>query len=302
MAYSSQEYAESFQTFGTVRRLPECGSWVLVRSVPETDCRDAMGSYPLFMCNDWSRLPTDLETLGDDLVAVSMVLDPFGQYEVAELKNCFTAVCRPYKEHYVVDLKRNWNDHVSRHHSRNARNAGRRVEVDRCQQPAALLEVWCALYAELAARHGIRGIAQFSEECFCRQLQIPGIEAFRASYRGSTAAMVLWFRRDDVAYYHLGASSEAGYAVGASFALFHESLCYFGAKRLRWVNLGGNAGAERARDDGLGRFKAGWASGTRTALFCGRVFNESAYQMLTEKTGTRGCTYFPTYRNGELCS
>ena len=52
--YLSQEYAAAFAEFGTARRLPRSGGWLIERPIAGTDDRDAMGCYPLFSCADWS--------------------------------------------------------------------------------------------------------------------------------------------------------------------------------------------------------------------------------------------------------
>ncbi len=56
------------------------------------------------------------------------------------------------------------------------------------------------------------------------------------------------------------------------------------------VNLGGGVGA---RDDGLVRFKRGWATEERVAHLCGRILDRAAYERLT-RSGTFG--WFPAYR------
>ena len=44
------------------------------------------------------------------------------------------------------------------------------------------------------------------------------------------------------------------------------------------------------------RFKRGWATGTRTAHFCGRVLDPERYAQLA---GAAATSYFPAYRAGE---
>jgi hypothetical protein len=46
-------------------------------------------------------------------------------------------------------------------------------------------------------------------------------------------------------------------------------------------------------DDGLSRFKAGWATGRRTAWFGGRIGDRAAYDALA---AGRQAAYFPAYR------
>jgi hypothetical protein len=111
--------------------------------------------------------------------------------------------------------------------------------------------------------------------------------------------MILWYVHGEVGYYHLAAYNAAGYRIGASFALFARSIEFF-ASRLRWLNLGAGAGVRPSSEDSLARFKSGWATGTRTAYFCGRIFDPSRYDELAARGNRSGGNYFPIYRKGEF--
>jgi hypothetical protein len=50
----------------------------------------------------------------------------------------------------------------------------------------------------------------------------------------------------------------------------------------------------------LSRFKRGWATGTRTAYFCGRIFDRANYREITRASGCMATDYFPAYRQGEF--
>lgn len=301
--YRDPGYAASFAGLGTPRELPRSGGWILVRDIPGTGRRDAMGCYPLFSCRDPRGLAADLEEAGRNLVAVSLVTDPFGDFGGEEgLREVFPDLARPYKEHFVVDLAVPFEDRTSDHHRRNARRALQLLEVRTVEAPddPALLDEWHGLYQHLIERHGIRGVAAFSRDSFARQLRVPGMVAFRAFHGGNPVGMTLWYRQGDVAFYHLGAHSPAGYALRASFALFQEALEHFAATGVRQAGLGAGAGARGPGSDGLRRFKEGWSTGTRTAWLCGRIFDREAYRDCAERAGALGFDdYFPLYRRGE---
>jgi hypothetical protein len=53
-------------------------------------------------------------------------------------------------------------------------------------------------------------------------------------------------------------------------------------------------------DDGLSRFKRGWATGTRTAYLCGRVLDRREYERMVRAAGAGTTAYFPAYRTGEF--
>jgi hypothetical protein len=156
------------------------------------------------------------------------------------------------------------------------------------------------LYRVLTRRHGIRGLPAFSETSLTQQLLVPGIAVLKASRGAETVGATLWYRDRDIAYYHLGAYADAGYRLRASFALFWTALEAFAAAGVRWVDLGGAAGVRSGASevDGLARFKQGWATGTRMAYFCARVFDTEIYDRLTGPAARDD--YFPAYRRGEF--
>lgn len=299
--YLQPSYARSLAEFGQPMLLPLSGGWLIGRPIPSTGDRDAMGSYPLFCCMDWARLAEDLACLAHGLVAVSLVTDPFGAFDPATLARSFPDVCRPFKEHFVVDLETPFLDRLSPHHARNLRRSRRAVEVETCEEPWRHLEEWSRLYSTLIERHDIRGVAAFSRPSFEAQLRVPGITMFRASENASTVGMLLWYAQGDVAYYHLGAYSPRGYELRASYALFAAALQHFQElTTVRHASLGAGAGVAGSANDGLTRFKQGWATATRATYFCGRIFDRSRYDQLTLLSGTGGTTFFPAYRAGEF--
>ncbi|ABQ26536.1 hypothetical protein Gura_2357 [Geotalea uraniireducens Rf4] len=292
-------YAESLSEFGTPRELLRCKGWVLERPIPGLTDRDAMCCYPLFVCQDWYQLHSDLETLEIELVSLALVTDPFGEYDRDYLNRCFEHVV-PFKEHFVVDLNQQTDNHVSEHHRRYIRKSLQHVTVELCEEPIDFIDEWAALYQELILRHGIKGITAFSKESFAKQLSVPGLVMFRAVSDDKTLGMLLWYVHGDVAYYHLGSTSPRGLELHASFALFSFALKYFADNGLRWLELGAGAGIGGDGTDGLTRFKRGWSTGTRTAYFCGRIFDPERYAQIVKAKGMTTTDYFPAYRKGEF--
>jgi hypothetical protein len=297
--YAHPGYAASLAEFGTPRHLPRSGSWILERETPGLAASDAMGCYPLFCCQDWSQLHLDLQTLDRELVSLAVVTDPFGDYRLADLKRCFPNLVIPFKNHVVIDLHRPPDQVVSRHHRKRVRHALRGVQVEPCPQPSLCIDEWMALYDTLIARHQISGLQAFSRESFSKQLSIPGTIMLRAVHDGDTVGAHIYFVQGDVVYAHLGAASQAGYGLGALYALDWCSIDYF-APRARYLDLGAGAGINSDGTDGLTRYKRGWSSETRTAYFCGRIFDPQKYAQLVELNHVGATSYFPAYRHGEF--
>jgi hypothetical protein len=294
--YQSPRYAQALAEIGIARHLPQCNGWLLERSIPGNDLGDLVGCYPLFCCGDWSQLGADLDRLAERAITVSLVVDPFAEVSGEQLAAWFPDVCRAFKEHFIVDFGRDWRATIGAHHRRNIRAAARHVEIERCENPSSWLETWVELYGQLVRRHEIHGAARFSRASFAGQLLVPGIVVFRATVGRETVGMLLWYVQKDVAYYHLGAFSPLGYESRAAFALFEAALGAFAKRGLRNAALGAGAGWHAVADDGLTRFKQGWANDQRTAWFCGRVLRAGAYGRLVATRGIWPTEYFPAYR------
>ena len=291
-------YAASLAEFGHVMPLGRSGGYLLRRPVVHSAFEDAMGCYPLFSCTNWRGLAKDVDDLRDVLVSVSLVADPFGDYDLKYLRRCFPDVVVPFKEHVVVDLAGSPLDNVTRHHRLRASASLRKVSVKVSPEPLMMLPVWSRLYADFAKRRGIDGIRAFSERAFALQLATPGIVMFVAEVNGRAVAAHLWYEQNDVCHSHLACSGTEGRQLRAGFALYWTAIEHFRG-HARWLNLGGAAGTRPADADALASFKRGWSSATRPTYFCGRILHPGRYASLAAIHGAHP-DYFPCYRKGEF--
>jgi hypothetical protein len=297
--YQHGDYARSFADTATPRPLARCGGWLLERDTPALPLRDAMGCYPLFACTDWAGLREDVDALAGDVVSLVLVADPFGPRDAAQLAPAFDRVAE-YKPHFTCDLELPASTTLPRVHRRNTERARERLQLETCTTPLDFLDEWVALYRGLEARHGIAGVRSFSRECLRRQMGVPGLAMFRAVLDGATVGLHQWMVHGDVAYGHLGATSAAGYAHHAAYALYWHAREHFRG-RVRWLDLGATPGAPDDPGDGLARFKRGFATGSRPAWLCTRVFDPVRYNALRAATGSPATTnHFPGYRSGDF--
>ena len=296
--YLHPGYAASFSEYGVPRELPRCRGWILERKIPRLPDYDAMGCYPLFACEDWSQLTKDLDEIGDDLVSVVLVTDPFGNYDEAVLRRSFSLVT-PFKEHYVADLRRPFAEIVTKDRNQCARTSHKRgVRVEECPDPTQYIDDWMRLFHVWAEGHNVHGIRAFSRETFLRQFRLPGLVMLRAVHQDATVAIGLFAIHGDVAYAHLVAFDEIAYRLRASCALYMAGIEHL-ADRVRWIDWGGNAGVKDDPTDGLGQFKMGWSTGRRTAYLCGRVLNRARYSDIIKAKDVPATSYFPAYRASE---
>lgn len=302
--YSSPEYAESLAEFGTAERLPRSGGYYLKRPIGDESGFDGMSCYPLFDCRDWPGLADDLQSLEGQLVTLTAVITPLARVGLDALSEWFPDLARPFKDHYVIEyptgsgVRQGAAQFASRHHRYYARRALRDVDVQQVRDPRQLLKEWVTLYGHLIARHNLSGLHAFSPLAFQHQLATPGIVAFRAVKNHETVAAQLWYQDKEVAYSHLFAANATGYETNAAYALYWHAIDYF-ADKVRWVNLGGAAGAGN-HQSGLDFFKRGWSNQVRPALLCGRILDRNQYETLCRQRGVGHQEYFPAYRHGEL--
>lgn len=298
--YLHDDYANAFAEFGEPIRLRLARGWLLRRPISGTPWFDAMGCYPFLSCRDWSRLAEDVEALKGSCVAVTIVTDPFGVYRPCDLNRAYWDHIIPFKKHHVIDLSQPMQSYVSSHHRRNANNALKNVRVELSPDPANFTEEWLNVYERLVQRHGLRGMLRFSKRSFQGMLKVPGIVLFRGISEAKTVCVQLWYEQGNVAYYHLGASTDAGYRKKAAFALFWTAIDYFSNRRMKWIGLGGGAGLRDSQDTGLNRFKKGWANDFRLTYLCGRILDPPIYRKIQQLRGKQGTDYFPAYRKGEF--
>jgi hypothetical protein len=286
--YAHPRYARSHAQFGVPRELPRCKGWIVERPIPGFSDRDAMGCYPLFACGDWSKLHDDVDELTDELVSLTLVVDPFGDYDEAYLRRCFPDMVLPFKEHYVIDLEKPRNRVVSKHHRYEARKALRQVTVQSHPNPPAFLDVWMSLHGRLIRKHDITG---------AEQLSTPGMVVMQASLGTEPVAAMLYYLQGEVAHAHLLGCTELGYAHGALYALLWHAIETFTGS-VHWLNIMGVPGHRDSGSEGIRQFKRGWTRELRTAWLCGRVLDRTRYAALVAATGTSASSYFPAYRDG----
>ena len=292
--YGRPDYARTCRHLGVPRTLPRSGVNVLVRPIAgEAETFDACAPYPLLHVPDWRAFAADLEAI-DDLVSLVAVVDPACAPGRDVLATVFRDRLLAFKPHHLVRLDPSAPlAHVHPEHRRRARRAAERVEVEVVESPGAHAFDWVRLYGGLRARHGIRGAADFPEAALAAQLELPGMMLVRAVQDGRTISIATWCVSGERAHYHLGASDEQGYAAQAAYAVFAVSLPALAARGVTWIDLGGAAGGV-AVEDGLARFKRGWANDVADAWLGGRVLAPQHYARLVH--GRASGTWFPAYR------
>jgi hypothetical protein len=296
--YLHPEYAASLSQFGAPIEFPNSRGWALLRQIEGFPYRDANGCYPFFSCEDWSGLGDDLHDLSQEAICFSMVTDPFGDFDPEKMREIFKDVFIPFKKHYVVDPNLPQEEIGGRRRRKHARRALKDVEIEIIQNPVGFIDEWISLYDVLIKKHQIKGLRAFSRESFLKQLGVPGTVVMRAAYQGATVGAQICYLQGDVAHIHLGAMSEKGYELEATYALDWTAFEYYRGKA-RWVNLGGGVGNSDGEEDGLSQYKLAWASDTRMTYFCGRIFDHGKYEEIIKGKAVKPTHYFPAYRQGE---
>lgn len=297
--YSTEDYARTCSHLGEPVRMTGSDAWLLRRNIPGSELTDLVGPYPIFCSSKLGELRVDLERLESDDVSLTCVLDPLETSAgIGLATEVFPDLLVPFKRHFFVDLRSDFAAARSSHHRRSVSRASRNVEVNAATDPGEHVQEWAELYDSLRQDKRFQGgPSDFSESALEAQLELPGVSYYRATSNGTCVAASLWIEHGDRIYYHLGASSDRGRSLKASFSIFDRALGDAASRGLSWACLGGAAGLKDDAADGLAFFKRGWATDTHTAYLAGRVLNRGAYEALCGATMPRG-GYFPAYRGG----
>jgi hypothetical protein len=290
--YARLAYAEALCADDAAGQAVDVAEWscaVVTQSVAD-DARDAAGPYPRTPLRADAELEAGLDALARlGLVSVVLVADPLAAPPAERLGRAFS-VCRPFKTHFLVDHARGQAT-PTKHHRYEIRRANGRCEVVLVRLADRMAD-WSGLYEGLKQRHQVTGPAAFSAAYFQALAAEPLYETFAAIVQGRVVAMSIWFQHDGVAVNHLGASSQAGYALGASYALYAAALDHYAGAAV--LDLGGAAGFGDDPNDGLARFKRGFSNAEAGAYLCGAVLDTARYAALNQDRPPTA--FFPAYR------
>jgi hypothetical protein len=287
--YASAGYAKALAFAGEALDVPAWSSCVIRRMIAGGGGYDAIGAYPRTVLATDGDLQSGLAQLADDgMVSIVLAADPLAGAPPERLAAAFS-LCRPFKTHQIIERAKRYAP--GKHHRYEIRRAQARCVVETVAL-AERMDDWRSLYQGLAERHDISGMAAFSDSYFAAIARAPVFETFAATVDGQIAAMAIWFVHGERACNHLGASNALGYANGASYALYAAAIERFEACAA--IDLGAGAGLADDPDDGLVRFKRGFANATATSYLCGAVLDEARYRRLGHGRPANG--FFPAYR------
>ena len=288
--YGSNLYLSHLEANAEFFDVPPWHTGVLARSIPGTSWRDAAGGYPLTCLERDVDIEGGLRLLQQaGFVTFVGVLDP--TREIGNIVGVFPWRYA-FKKHFLV------RDPGTRflpaaQHRRHIKRA-REACVITVGRLAPWLQEWSRLYGETACSRGWSSRHRFSPRHQEDLAEAEEIVAFRADAGNELAAMGLFVRDGMRAYYHLGASTAAGYSVQASYGIIADAIAHF--SNVAIVDLGGTAGTLENRADGLAQFKRGFANGEATAWLVGAVLNDRKYLSLSEGVKT---AFFPAYRSAD---
>jgi hypothetical protein len=288
--YATEAYARSLAHVGEAFPVPEWDSHVLVRPTPDGRGRDAIAAYPLAVISSGADLAGGLQRLeAAGLVSVVLVTDDRLRPDASAMDAAFD-FGRPFKSHVLYDRALGPLAY-GKHHRYELKRALARVEPREIAL-ADHLPAWQALYGELAARHGFRGLHAFPAAHHQALARLPGVRTFGAFVRDRLVSAHLFITHDGYAVSHLAASSAEGYASGAAYAV--NDLAVRALDDCQLINFGGGAGFADDPSDGLVRFKKGFSNNAAHSYLCGKVLDDAAYEMLSAGCAQDG--FFPAYR------
>jgi len=289
--YATQAYAQVLARPGLEAiDVPVWRSSVLRRPIAGSAGFDATGCYPVTIIEDDVDVLAGLDALREaGMLSLVLVTDPYIRPELAQLESAFDFV-RPFKTHYIREGGMAEAAYSKHHRNELARATAQVRRIDLTEY----LTDWCRLYDCLVSRRKIIGMAAFSGDSFRRLAELPGLVSFGAFVADELVGAHLWIVGNNRVHSHLAATDEVGLSSGASYALYDAAIRCFGD--VETIDFGGGAGLQDDPDNGLSRFKRGFANRTGMAYLCGKILNPEQYETLCATTGTAGNTYFPAYR------
>jgi len=294
--YFNKKYAQAVVQKPDIIYFPKSEGFLIQRAIKESNFIDLINCYPLFCCNHWEHICTEISLLPDNIVSTCLIIDPFADLPLKKLANYFD-IFKLFKPHYVVNF--NKNRQPSKHHRQEIKRAyAKNIVITHCQEPLDFLDVWYQLYLNLIKKHQITENKIFSKSLFFNQFEILGFYAFRATINDLTIAMSLWYVSKSFAYYHQNANSSMGYKTGASYALMDYSLNFFEKIGVTKALLGSSAGLKYSKNDGLSKFKSGWVNEILSSYIAGKINNPEMYEKLLKQAITKKPhNFFPAYRS-----
>lgn len=288
--YATRTYAEGLPHVGEPVDVPEWGTQLLARAVPNGGRRDATGPYPLTPIAADADLAAGLERLKTEgLVSAVLVTDDRLRPDLTALEATFDRV-RRFKSHFVYDRMLGPLEYA-KHHRYEVRRAHGRLRAEEIRL-ADHLAAWQALYGELAARHGLSGLHAFPPIHHETLAKMPGVRTFAAFLDGQLVAAHIFVVHEGYAVSHLAASAAEGYRNGAAYAV--NDLAVTALTDCEIINFGGGAGMDDDPSDGLVRFKKGFSNRIAASYICGAVLDPTAYAEMS--AGHDGTAFFPAYR------
>lgn len=295
--YLSLEYARSLAEFGEVITLAHSGIHLLKRDIDGVH-HDLCGLYPYSMASDWSALALDLESLREgDAVSLVLVTDPFAAEHWDWPTLAGWDVCRKFKTHQMVDLRRDWRNERKKGHRYLTRRALAQQCVEVARDPTEYADLLWQIYRRTIKRFGLMGIQRMSAASIAAQLEVPGATLVISSDDQGITGAILCFDHDCSSNGHLAFLSDRAEKMGTSYALYHGCLDAAEQRQCRTFNFGSAAGTKDDPDDGLFRFKRRWANHQAETWLCGMILDEDRYAMLNGKTRASAKGFFPGYRN-----
>ncbi len=289
--YATQTYGTSLAHWGEVVQVNAWQNCVIKRPITATHY-DAAGTYPIMPFTKDTNIPAGIDELKQHgFVSLVMVLDDFHRPELDAL-HPYATTLSPFKTHYLY--RRSLGELTyDTHHKRALKKAVKSVQVD-IANLADHVEAWTDLYHQLTTKLQLKGLHAFPLAHHQILASLENVIFLGAWIEDALVAGHIFVRHNNILMSHLVASNAAGYEHRASFALNDFAIRHF--TDIDIINFGGGAGNSVGTDDGLARFKRGFANDTANTYLCGIILDTERYETLSKAHTAHNSSYFPRYR------
>lgn len=289
-----------FSHMGEPFYIEPLSTWSIIRNTPVKGVCDIMANYPVLpIYNDIASLRDGIEYIKKEIphaASFTFVSDPFYGISSKQL-SFYLDYYSPFKTHYFYDNRLS-NKQFTKHHRYEVRRSLDKVNVKIdgiTNRERDLFDI----YKFLVSKHKITGILNYDISSFKYMAQVNGFVLFNAyDYNNKIESFHIWAETNDYAYSFLAASTDIGYKLMASYAIYDTAVKHFDNKKV--ISFGGGAGLREQVNCGLSRFKEGFSNSYGKSYVCGKILSSELYYELCKSVPTKrgGSSYFPLYRGG----
>lgn len=287
--YDSTEYAETLKHIGHPMSIPGLPWPILIRDIPGTRCKDAVGPWPYGSSMEPSGLVEAIPRMKElGLVTLTACVRPDCSIK-AEIHNHVGIETKLLKSHYLYDSTKP-PPHWSSKTRANIAKGGRAWVIKDLDLRHEWPTVAC-FHERLASRISFSPMTHLPSAHFQLLANVPGVIGLGAWDNDGLGAALIAVQAGDRVHFHALTGDDRAYRKQAFYALFQVAIHQWGKDRI--LHLGGVPHASNG--PGIAHFKGRFSNGRIPVYMTTLVIDPIAYTRLISRLGR--FPFSPPYRS-----